>query len=60
MAPIARGGHVRGVQWLLRNNPVVAILGPRQIGGADTYELSGGIRAVAMQRLLQDLSPLKP
>lgn len=29
---ISRARHVRRVRWLLRHNPVVAILGPRQIG----------------------------
>ncbi len=29
---VVRTEHVRRLQWLLRNNPVVAILGPRQVG----------------------------
>jgi uncharacterized protein len=44
MALIARSEHVRRVRWLLRHNPVVAILGPRQIGKSTLAALVAAAR----------------
>lgn len=46
---ISRTVHVNRVRWLLQHNPVVAILGPRQIGKSTlAREVAQGRRNVAM------------
>ncbi len=46
---VSRNEHVDRVRWLLRHNPVVAILGPRQIGKSTLAgQVAGQHRAVTM------------
>jgi hypothetical protein len=46
---ISRAEHVNRVRWLLKHNPVVAILGPRQIGKSTlARQIAQGRRNVTM------------
>jgi hypothetical protein len=46
---ISRPEHVNRARWLLRHNPVVAILGPRQIGKSTlARQIAQGRRNVTM------------
>lgn len=52
---VRRPEHLAAVLRLLRWNPVVAVLGPRQSG---TFALAENVRAVAAADLLRALRPL--
>jgi predicted AAA+ superfamily ATPase len=59
---IDRTSHLARLRSLLAETPVMAILGARQVGKttlARSFPLAPAIRALALERLLDDLEPLR-